>query len=127
MRARFITLLREVVAPIQCARTAASATSGPPPKVKLEGNADPAKVTDQHAELNAGLVEAETQAAKDEPPGAEMVLAAETDHTMMKRRCCRQRIKTGNVGIGGSTGAVLERSLTNLQDLIAHRARALRQ
>lgn len=28
-------------------------------------------------------------------------------------------LKTGNVGIGGSTGAVLERSLTNLQDLIA--------
>jgi hypothetical protein len=25
----------------------------------------------------------------------------------------------GNVGVGGSTGAVLERSLTNLQDLIA--------
>ena len=28
-------------------------------------------------------------------------------------------MKTGNVGIGGSTGVVLERSLTNLQDLIA--------
>jgi len=28
-------------------------------------------------------------------------------------------IKTGNVGVGGSTGAVLDRSLTNLQDLIA--------
>lgn len=28
-------------------------------------------------------------------------------------------LKTGNVGVGGSTGAVLDRSLTNLQDLIA--------
>lgn len=28
-------------------------------------------------------------------------------------------LKTGNVGVGGSTGAVLERSLANLQDLIA--------
>ena len=28
-------------------------------------------------------------------------------------------LKTGNVGVGGSTGAVLARSLTNLQDLIA--------
>lgn len=28
-------------------------------------------------------------------------------------------LKAGNVGIGGSTGAVLERSLTNLQELIA--------
>ena len=27
-------------------------------------------------------------------------------------------LKTGNVGVGGSTGAVLDRSLTNLQDLI---------
>jgi hypothetical protein len=28
-------------------------------------------------------------------------------------------LQTGNVGVGGSTGAVLDRSLTNLQDLIA--------
>lgn len=28
-------------------------------------------------------------------------------------------LKTGNVGVGGSTGAVLDRSLTNLRDLIA--------
>ena len=28
-------------------------------------------------------------------------------------------LKTGNVGIGGSTGTVLDRTLTNLQDLIA--------
>jgi len=28
-------------------------------------------------------------------------------------------LKTGNVGVGGSTGAVLDRSLTSLQDLIA--------
>ena len=60
------------------------ADAGPPPSVQLAGNADPARVREQHAELKAGLASAQAQGRKDlgQPMGENEIYPVVPDETL---------------------------------------------
>lgn len=73
-----------------------------------------ASAVTEHARVNQSVVDADA-ARDDERLG---ILAHEIRNLVGTASVAFEVLRTGNVGVGGSTGSVLERSLSALRDLI---------